>query len=400
MIRLNFRTVFWGAAALAIAALFVIALVPQPVAVDMASVTRGPMGVTVRDEGYTRIREVYVISAPVGGRLLRSEREPGDRLEPGDILARIVPVDPAMLDARSEQTARAAVASARAALDFARAGLERASAERVLAETEEGRARQLLDHGTIAQEAYDRANLALRAARAAEQTALASVRMREAEIEAAEAQLLRAGAGEATTGDVLEINAPVAGQILRLHQESETILSPGAPILDMGDPYDLEIVAEILSEDAVQIVPGARVDIHEWGGEGAVLRGQVRLVEPFGFEEISALGVREQRVNVIIDLLDPEENWRGLGHGFRIEADIVLWESDDALQVPVSALFRSEGRWACFVAEDGHARLREVQIGRNNGVVAEVLDGLAEGADVVLYASEVVEDGARIKARD
>lgn len=399
MFALNFRTIFWGAAAIALLVLAALAIRPQPVAVDLAAVERGPMAVTVRDEGYTRIRDVYAVSAPVGGRLLRVEREPGDRVEPDEVLARIVPVNPSMLDVRTEQSAEAALASARAALDFAQAEVERVAAERSLAETEEQRAAQLLERGTIAQDAYDRASVALRSARAGEQTARANVRMRQAEIEAAAAQLLRVEDGDALTGEVLAIRAPSAGQVLLVHQESETILSPGSPILDMGDPYDLEIVAEILSEDAVQIEPGARVDILEWGGAGAVLRGRVRLVEPFGFEEVSALGVKEQRVNVIIDLLDPEEAWRGLGHGFRIEAEIVLWETASAVQLPVSALFRHDGGWACFVAENGRASLRPIRIGRSNGEVAEVLDGVEVNETVVLYASDSVEAGAAIMAR-
>ena len=399
MPQLNFRRVFWGGAGLLIAAIFIFALLPRPVAVDLAEIRSGPMAVSVRDEGYSRIRDVFAVSAPVGGRLLRVEREPGDRVEPGQVLARIVPVSPAMLDARSEQTAQAALSSARAALDFARADLERARAERGLAQTEEGRMAQLLESGTIAQDAYDRASVVLRSARAAEQTALASVRMREAEIEAAEAQLLRVEEGGDAPGDVLDIRAPAVGQVLRLHQESETILGAGAPILDMGDPYDLEIVAEILSDDAVQIEAGARAIIHEWGADDAVLRGRVRLVEPFGFEEISALGVREQRVNVIIDLLDEEEAWRGLGHGFRIESEIILWEAENVLQIPVSALFRHEGEWACFVEQNGRARLRRVEVGRNNGDVAHLLSGLEAGARVVLYASDDVRDGGPIEAR-
>lgn len=400
MPQLNFRRVFWGGAVLIIGALFVVALIPQPVPVDLAEIRNGPMAVSIRDEGYSRIRDVYAVAAPVGGRLLRVEREPGDRVEPGDVLARIVPVSPAMLDARSEQAARAALSSAQAALDFARADLERARAERGLAATEADRAARLLESGTLAQEGFDRASVALRSARAAEQTARAAVRMREAEIEAAQAQLLRVEEGENVTGDLLEVRAPAVGQVLQLHQESETTLMAGTAILDMGDPYGLEIVAEILSEDAVQIDAGARAIIHEWGEDDAVLRGRVRLVEPFGFEEVSALGVREQRVNVIIDLMDEEEVWRGLGHGFRIEAEIVLWESEDVLQVPVSALFRFEGDWACFVEERGRARLRRVEIGRDNGVTAEVLAGLGAGEQVILYASDAVSEGVRLAQRD
>ncbi len=396
--KLNFRTVFWGSVIIALIALFVLALQPQAVPVDIEDIGEGPLVVTVRDEGYSRIREVYTLSAPVSGRLLRVEREPGDRVEPEAVLARLVPVDPSLLDVRADRTAQAALAAAEAARDVARADALAAVAQRELAETEAARYRTLYTNGTVAQEAVDRTAVALRTAQAQEQTARASVRMREAEVAAALAQLNRLSGDEAVNA-VLEIHAPTSGQVLRVHQESETVVQAGAPILDLGDPYGLEIVAEMLSEDAVRIEPGARVEIAEWDGTDRVLRGRVRLVEPLGFEEVSALGVREQRVNVIIDLMDPEEDWRGLGHGFRVEAAIVLWEAEAVLRVPVSSLFRQDGAWHCFVVEQGRARLRQVEIGHLNDQYAEILNGLSRGEAVVLYASDSVSDGARLTPR-
>lgn len=396
--KLNFRTVFWGSVIIALIALFVLALQPQAVPVDIEDIGEGPLVVTVRDEGYSRIREVYTLSAPVSGRLLRVEREPGDRVEPEAVLARLVPVDPSLLDVRADRTAQAALAAAEAARDVARADALAAVAQRELAETEAARYRTLYTNGTVAQEAVDRTAVALRTAQAQEQTARASVRMREAEVAAALAQLNRLSGDEAVNA-VLEIHAPTSGQVLRVHQESETVVQAGAPILDLGDPYGLEIVAEMLSEDAVRIEPGARVEIAEWDGTDRMLRGRVRLVEPLGFEEVSALGVREQRVNVIIDLMDPEEDWRGLGHGFRVEAAIVLWEAEAVLRVPVSSLFRQDGAWHCFVAEQGRARLRQVEIGHLNDQYAEILNGLSRGEAVVLYASDSVSDGARLTPR-
>ena len=396
--KLNFRTVFWGSVIIALIALFVLALQPQAVPVDIEDIGEGPLVVTVRDEGYSRIREVYTLSAPVSGRLLRVEREPGDRVEPEAVLARLVPVDPSLLDVRADRTAQAALAAAEAARDVARADALAAVAQRELAETEAARYRTLYTNGTVAQEAVDRTAVALRTAQAQEQTARASVRMREAEVAAALAQLNRLSGDEAVNA-VLEIHAPTSGQVLRVHQESETVVQAGAPILDLGDPYGLEIVAEMLSEDAVRIEPGARVEIAEWDGTDRMLRGRVRLVEPLGFEEVSALGVREQRVNVIIDLMDPEEDWRGLGHGFRVEAAIVLWEAEAVLRVPVSSLFRQDGAWHCFVVEQGRARLRQVEIGHLNDQYAEILNGLSRGEAVVLYASDSVSDGARLTPR-
>lgn len=396
--KLNFRTVFWGSVIIALIALFVLALQPQAVPVDIEDIGEGPLVVTVRDEGYSRIREVYTLSAPVSGRLLRVEREPGDRVEPEAVLARLVPVDPSLLDVRADRTAQAALAAAEAARDVARADALAAVAQRELAETEAARYRTLYTNGTVAQEAVDRTAVALRTAQAQEQTARASVRMREAEVAAALAQLNRLSGDEAVNA-VLEIHAPTSGQVLRVHQESETVVQAGAPILDLGDPYGLEIVAEMLSEDAVRIEPGARVEVAEWDGTDRMLRGRVRLVEPLGFEEVSALGVREQRVNVIIDLMDPEEDWRGLGHGFRVEAAIVLWEAEAVLRVPVSSLFRQDGAWHCFVVEQGRARLRQVEIGHLNDQYAEILNGLSRGEAVVLYASDSVSDGARLTPR-
>jgi len=396
--KLNFRTVFWGSVIIALIALFVLALQPQAVPVDIEDIGEGPLVVTVRDEGYSRIREVYTLSAPVSGRLLRVEREPGDRVEPEAVLARLVPVDPSLLDVRADRTAQAALAAAEAARDVARADALAAVAQRELAETEATRYRTLYTNGTVAQEVVDRTAVALRTAQAQEQTARASVRMREAEVAAALAQLNRLTGDEAVNA-VLEIHAPTSGQVLRVHQESETVVQAGAPILDLGDPYGLEIVAEMLSEDAVRIEPGARVEIAEWDGTDRMLRGRVRLVEPLGFEEVSALGVREQRVNVIIDLMDPEEDWRGLGHGFRVEAAIVLWEAEAVLRVPVSSLFRQDGAWHCFVVEQGRARLRQVEIGHLNDQYAEILNGLSRGEAVVLYASDSVSDGARLTPR-
>ena len=396
--KLNFRTVFWGSVIIALIALFVLALQPQAVPVDIEDIGEGPLVVTVRDEGYSRIREVYTLSAPVSGRLLRVEREPGDRVEPEAVLSRLVPVDPSLLDVRADRTAQAALAAAEAARDVARADALAAVAQRELAETEAARYRTLYTNGTVAQEAVDRTAVALRTAQAQEQTARASVRMREAEVAAALAQLNRLSGDEAVNA-VLEIHAPTSGQVLRVHQESETVVQAGAPILDLGDPYGLEIVAEMLSEDAVRIEPGARVEVAEWDGTDRMLRGRVRLVEPLGFEEVSALGVREQRVNVIIDLMDPEEDWRGLGHGFRVEAAIVLWEAEAVLRVPVSSLFRQDGAWHCFVVEQGRARLRQVEIGHLNDQYAEILNGLSRGEAVVLYASDSVSDGARLTPR-
>ena len=221
--------------------------------------------------------------------------------------------------------------------------------------------------------------------------------MREAELDAARARLTQPVSG-AAEGEPVTVLAPVSGRILRIAQESETVIAAGAEVMSLGDPADLEVVVEMLSTDAVQVAPGAAVTIADWGREGP-LPGRVRLVEPYGFLKVSALGVEEQRVNVIIDFSGPPADWSVLGHGYRIEAAIVTWQEDDVIQVPVAALFRREGEWAVFRIEDGRAKLTQVTVGRSNGRTAQVLAGLQAGASVVLYPGEEVEDGVRLAVR-
>lgn len=402
MFRLNFRTLFWSAAIVLIGAMLVISLIPKPVPVDIAQVREGPMTVAVRDEGYTRVRDVYVVSALVAGRLLRVEAEPGDEVEAGAPIANILPSAPGFLDARTQREAEAALHSAEAALAFARAEVERTAAQTAFARTEEARIASLHESGIASQGAYDRVRMELRTALANEQTARAGVRMRLAEVEAAEARLVGPHADHApdeTSLDIVSLPTPISGRVLRVLQESESVVSAGTPLIEIGDPGELEVVVELLSTDAVQVEPGARVDIVRWGGEGDRLTGRVRLVEPYGFLKISALGVEEQRVNVIIDLLDPPEDRPGLGHGFRVEADIAIWDAENVKQVPVSSIFRSGEDWAVFVAVAGQAETRPIVIGRSNGEVVEVVSGLEAGERVVLYPGERISDGTRLDER-
>ncbi|MFW5660734.1 MAG: efflux RND transporter periplasmic adaptor subunit [Oceanicaulis sp.] len=396
--KLRFRTVFWPLAALAAAALIIWAMTPRPVPADFAEVTRGELVVTVQDEGYTRVRDVYAVSAPVGGRLLRIEAEAGDRVEAGEPLARILPSDPAFLDARSQAEAQAALRSAEALLGFARAEVSRADAEVEFARTEMDRIETLAERGTVSQGAVDRARLQLRNAEAALATARANVRARQAEADAASARLVEPGE-EGEARGVVVVTSPVDGAVLRVLQESETVLAPGQPVLELGDPTDLEIVAELLSTDAVKVREGAAARIEDWGGPQA-LAAVVRRVEPFGFLKVSALGVEEQRVRVILDLADPPERFTRLGHGYRVEPEIVTWRGEDVVLAPVAALFRDAGGWAAFVVGDGRAALRRIELGRSNGVMAESVSGLQPGETLVLYPSDRISDGARVTARD
>lgn len=395
---MRFRTIFWPAVGLVLVLAIGWAFWPRPVLVDFAEVERGEMAVTVRDEGFTRVREVYVVSAPVGGRLLRVEAEAGDPVEAAQLLANILPSDPAFLDARTQSEFQAAFRTAEAALGFAVAERRRAEAQAEYAISEAERMEALFERGTIGQAQLDRARLERRTAEASLSTAQATVRMRIAERDAAQARLIEPGEDVAAAG-VVEIASPIDGRVLRVLQESEAVVAAGSPLLEIGDPADLEIVAELLSTDAVQIREGAPALIEHWGGPQA-LRARVRRVEPYGFLKISALGVEEQRVNVILDFVDPPEVWAGLGHGFRVEPAIETWRGEDVVIAPAAALFRHEGGWAAFIAVGGRAELRTVEIGRTNGIQAEVTGGLAAGDRLILHPPDAVADGVAVRPRE
>ncbi|HEX6993546.1 MAG TPA: efflux RND transporter periplasmic adaptor subunit [Gammaproteobacteria bacterium] len=397
--KLRFRTVFWIAAAVVVAVLLLNAFRPQPVPVDVAETSRGSMLVTVRDEGRTRVRDEYIVSAPVAGRLLRIELEPGAHVHAGDVVARIVPGAPAFLDARAEAEARAAVEAAEAALAAAQSERRRAEAQLEFARADEQRIENLRGRDLASVEALDRARLEVRLAEGALAAAEENLRARTAELEAARSRLLQPG-GEGDGTASVDVLAPVDGRVLRVMRESEAVVPVGAELLSLGDPDDLEIVVEMLSTDAVHVERGAKVIIEDYGRDAPPLEGRVRLVEPYGFTKISALGVEEQRVNVIVDFVAPPAERPALAHGFRVEAAVVTWSADDVLRVPVSALFRSGGRWAVFRAIDDTARLTLVEVGRNNGEYAEVLSGLEAGETVVLYPGERVTDGTRIRRRN
>ncbi|MBN1239964.1 MAG: efflux RND transporter periplasmic adaptor subunit [Gammaproteobacteria bacterium] len=397
--KVNFRTVFWIGAAVVVAVLLAFAFRPQPIPVDVARIERGPMRVTVSDEGRTRVRNEYVVSAPVAGRLLRVDYKPGDYAHEGDTVARILPAPPPFLDERAQEEARAAAESAEAAVSAARAEAERAEAQLGFARADLERVRELRSRDLISAEALDRAELELSVAESAAAAARDSVRIREAELAAARARIEQPAPKAGGASATVEVLAPVSGRVLRVAQESENVISAGAEIMTLGDPSNLEVVVELLSTDAVQVSPGADVLIENWGRAAEPLLGRVRLVEPYGFMKVSALGVEEQRVNVIVDFTGPPEEWSALGHGYRVEAAIVTWQRDDVIRAPVAALFRSGSSWAVFRVVDDRAVLTPVEVGRDNGNSAEVLAGLAAGDEVVLYPGERLEDGVRVRRR-
>jgi HlyD family secretion protein len=374
--------------------LLAVALWPAAVPVDVEVTSRGPLTVTVDEEGQTRIRRRFVVSAPVTGRVLRIELEPGDRVRRGDVVARVRPELPPLLDARTQAEARAAVDNARAALGRAQSEDARAKEALVHAERELARATSLSDVGTISAQGLDARQTEVRLASEAVHASAYAVEAASAELQRARARLAPASAAQG----VVTVRAPIDGAILRRLRESESIVPAGEPLLEVGDPRALEIVADLLSTDAVYVKPGARAFVEQWGQDTA-LEATVRLVEPSGFTKISALGVEEQRVNVVLDFTDLDKASALLGDAYRVELRIVVWDSTSVVKVPVSALVRDGERWAVFELRGGRARRVLVELGHRGGREAEVVSGLSEGTRVVVHPSDRVDDGVRVAAR-
>lgn len=389
------------AGAIVLAATVVYALMPQAVGVDAATAERGLLRVTVDEDGMTRIKERYIVSSPLSGRLLRIGLDPGDPVMVGKtILTRIEPTDPQLLDPRARAEAEARVKAAEARLQQVKPELQKALAALQYAESELGRARRLLQRKAITSDDLEEQELIFRTRTEEYNAAQFAEEIAQFELELAKSALLRTESGSDTSAEdwYFEIRAPITGSVLRVLQESATVVTPGEPLLELGDPQDLEVVVDVLSSDAVKIQPGAKVFLEHWGGDVPLI-GTVRLVEPSGFTKISALGVEEQRVNVIIDFNDPPETRQTLGDGFRVEARVVVWEMSDVLKVPVGALFRSDDDWTVFVIEDGTAQLRRIGVGRRNGFEGQILDGLQEGEQVVLHPSDQIADGVTVFVR-
>lgn len=397
------RGLFIVLVVLVVAGGLVFAFWPQPVPVDLARIEQGDLRVTVDGEGQTRVRDVYTVSAPLSGRITRITLRPGDHVEArATILTSLEEMDPAFLDQRTRARLEAEINAAEAGFTLAVAERERARAELDFARSELARTRQLVERGASTTRALDQAQLEVRTHEARVATAEAAVRMRRFELDSARAALIEPGDDGRIEGLAarccLPIRSPVSGQVLRVIRESEAIVQAGEPLIELGNPQDLEIVVDLPSSEAVRVEAGAAVAIEGWGGPG-LLTGSVRRIEPSGFTKISALGIEEQRVNVVIDLGDPPERWQRLGHGYRVIARITVHEAEDVLLVPSGALFREAGSWAVFVREDARARLRHVEIGESDGRLAEIVGGLDVGDEVVLHPGERVDDGVRIAPR-
>ncbi|MHA6266538.1 HlyD family efflux transporter periplasmic adaptor subunit [uncultured Aliiroseovarius sp.] len=396
------KTMLAGAAVVVLAGFAYLAAKPEPVPVDIHTITAGPIEVTVNAEGQTRVRDVYEMSAPVSGQLARSPVTIGDTVIAGEtIVARIAPGDPAFLDDRTRAQAEAAVAQAKAAVAVAQAQIAISEADLAHAQTILNRLHDLHARGTIPKAQLDDAELGVDVAVAQLDSAHAALEMRLAELAAQQATLIepsaRADAAAASEACCVELAAPVSGTVLSVASTSARPVLPGAPILSIGETDDLEIVAEILSTDAVRLVPGAAAYVERWGGAGD-LKAQVRVIEPAGFTKLSALGIEEQRVRVILDLVSDQAARPSLGHGFRTFLRIVEWQGE-GVRVPLSALFRDGESWAVFVIEDDHAVLRNVEIGHRNSDVAEVASGLSEGEQVVTHPGDRVGDGVLVVDR-
>ena len=402
------RRYFTIAIALLVGAGLAAAFWPKPMLVDITTVERGPMMVTVDEDARTRVHNAYVVSTPITGRLLRVEVEPGDPVTRGEsILARMLPTNPSALDIRTREQALAAVTASEASLRVAEADLNKTMADMSLAQTNLSRMQRLSESGTVSQAALEQAQRQAIAASAALDTAEAAIAMRQAELKNSHAQLITfddqgiAAAIGAGTIEAIPLYSPATGRVLRVMQESETTLSVGTPILEVGNiEEELEVVVELLSTDAVRIGPGDRVIIDKWGGSEP-LEGRVHSIDPWGFTKYSALGVEEQRVNAVIEFTGPPEARPSLGHGYRVEVRVVVWEDDDALIIPASALFRDLlGNWAVFrVGPEDTAQQVVVEIARNNGLQVAVTSGLAEGERIVLYPSAGLVAGTRVAER-
>lgn len=396
MWRLLINRRFLLGAALVLA-LLAVALWPQAITVEVGQVSRGPLVVTVDEEGETRVHDRFVVSAPVSGRVLRIDLEPGDAVVRGKtVIARVQADAPPLLDARTRAEAEAAVDTARGAVGRAQAEEQRARASLDLANADLARERKLETSGLTTRQALDARLAAVQTAEEALRGAQFAAAAAAAELSRARARLMPATL--AAGGRVLPVLAPVDGVVLRRLRESESVVPAGDPLVEIGDPRHIEIVSDLLSTDAVRVKPGMRVLVEGWGG-AETLAATVRRVEPSGFTKVSALGVEEQRVNVLMDFDTAAEAWKRLGDAFRVEVRIVVWEAASAVKVPTSALFRVGDTWAAYVVEAGRARRVLLELGQRTSREAEVLAGLTEGQIVVVHPGDLLVDGSRVVVR-
>lgn len=390
------KLLFYAVIVAAIGAAFYVSFVPRPTLVDSAEVTRGPLQVSIVEEGKTRVVDRFVVSAPTAGYARRLQYKVGAEVERGQVLLYLDPLSSNVLDPRSRAQAAARVTAAEAAVEAARDEVEAARSEVRYWETELPRVREGVEAGVTARRELPEAEAGERTAKARMNAAESRVGAAMADVEAAKAALSYSAAqGSTRGGEAVAIRAPTSGRLLKIVRDSEGVVNASQPLVELGNTQGLEVEVEVLSSDAVQIQAGMRVLLERWGGEYD-LEAIVRLIEPVAFTKISALGVEEQRVLVILDITAPREQWESLGDQYRVEARFIVWEEPGVLQAPSSALFRHEGGWAAFRAVDGVAQVQPVEIGQRGGFRVQILSGLSEGDRIINHPGDTIEDGALV----
>ncbi len=397
--KITVGRIILGLAAAAAVTLSIWSLLPRPVPVETAIVTKGTFIATVDEDGKTRIRDRYVVAAPLAGRLTRVRLKAGDPVKTDETVATILPTPAPFLDPRSRQEAQERLGAAEANRERTQAAVQRTQAQSAQAIADLERVRTLVQRGASTTQALEHSELAQRVAERDLRAAEFLDHAAEHEVQQAKALLARYDSDPTTPPEQWLVTAPVSGAVLNVKQESETSVQAGAPILEIGDPQDLEIVVDVLSTDAVEIRPGTEVTIDHWGGSG-VLIGQVRRVEPAAFTKISTLGVEEQRVNIVIDIVSPRQDWAGLGDAYQLDAHIVVFKKEDSTILPSGALFRTGNEWNVYVVLDGRAQRRRVDLFRRAGRLATIEAGLQPGDTVVVYPSDRLKPGLRVISRN
>lgn len=394
------RWLIIGAVVVTVVSLIAYGYKPKPVLVEAAEAKSGPLRVTIEEEGKTRVTDRFVVSPPIAGYVRRIGLKVGDAVSRGQVLFHLEPltVRASVLDPKTRAQGQARVAAARSALQAAQEKAKAEAANVAYWQTQLTRVKQLDKTRDIAREVVDRTVTDAERADAALRAAQFEVQSARAEVESARAELEHSAAVAREGGEAVVVRAPVGGRVLKVIRESEGVVNPGDAVLEIANARVLEVEVEVLSADAVKIAPGSRVVLERWGGEKP-LEGRVRRIEPTAFTKVSALGVEEQRVRVIADITSPHEEWRALGDGYRVEAGFILWESAEVLQIPVSALFRHQDGWAVFVVDNNFARRRNVEVGRRNGLTAQIDKGLKAGERVIAHPDTTIEDGRAVQVR-
>ncbi len=384
---------------LALAGALVYGFLPRAETVDIAPAVKGPLAVTIEEEGKTRVMERFVVSAPMSGYARRIVLRVGDAVKQGQVLVEIEPARSDALDPRSRVQAQAQVNAAQANVAAARENARAAAAQADLARQELQRTESLRTANFISEQALDKAHSEVSRTKAAHLASEHAINVARFELEMTRAALAKSSSLQTgKPAETLSVRAPVDAHVLKLVHESEGTVQAGQPLIEIGNPETLEVVVEVLSTHAVQIAPGSKVLLDRWGSS-ETLQGAVRMIEPAGFTKVSALGVEEQRVRVIADITSPREIWRRLGDSYRVEARFVVWEGADVLQIPASALFKFKQGWAVFIVENGRAKTQQVEIGQRAGLIVQVLSGIKAGDQIITHPDDKIADGGRVKVR-